>query len=412
MQKDFWPNYEASFAATRQDALGRLGEFAKTASRYAKDRNFVVPGHTNVSRLGSAIRHRLITETEAAKAVMERYAFSTVEKFLQEIYWRRYWKSWLSMRPQVWTEYLSELEELKGGEEWERAERVMNGDGSVAIMNEFSKELRETGYLHNHARMWFAGYWIHTLRLPWQLGADFFFRHLLDGDPASNTLSWRWVAGLQTPGKTYLARRGNIEKYLHPELLNGNEQGLDLLGNPVARDPGEVTRIPPVLKADDSLQGNGAPVGLWVHEEDLSAGEFMEGIPLDQILITGDELAWQDRDFSEIKRRWLERALGDTKSRCDELCPGKVRLEVGKDLEKSVVGWAIEKGLRRVIAIRPEVGLVNDRLPKIRKALAEEKVDLDFIDRHEDLQMASLGKAGFFPFWKKASPLVKGLKKA
>jgi deoxyribodipyrimidine photo-lyase len=65
------------------------------------------------------------------------------------------------------------------------------------------QELVETGYLHNHARMWFASIWIFTLRLPWELGADFFLRHLLDGDAASNTLSWRWVAGLHTKGKHY-----------------------------------------------------------------------------------------------------------------------------------------------------------------------------------------------------------------
>ena len=67
------------------------------------------------------------------------------------------------------------------------------------------KELKETNYLHNHARMWFASIWIFTLDLPWQLGAEFFMKHLYDGDAASNTLGWRWVAGIQTQGKNYLA---------------------------------------------------------------------------------------------------------------------------------------------------------------------------------------------------------------
>ena len=70
--------------------------------------------------------------------------------------------------------------------------------------------------------MWFASIWIFTLNLPWQLGADFFMQHLLDGDPASNTLSWRWVAGIQTKGKNYLARKSNIEKYSNIKL-NENE---------------------------------------------------------------------------------------------------------------------------------------------------------------------------------------------
>ena len=62
--------------------------------------------------------------------------------------------------------------------------------------------LKEDGYLLNHVRMWFASIWIFTFNLPWQLGANFFMENLLDGDPASNTLSWRWVAGLQTKVNT------------------------------------------------------------------------------------------------------------------------------------------------------------------------------------------------------------------
>jgi deoxyribodipyrimidine photo-lyase len=61
--------------------------------------------------------------------------------------------------------------------------------------------------------MWFASIWIFTLGLPWRIGADFFYRHLLDGDAASNTLSWRWVAGLHTRGKAYAAESWNIEKF-------------------------------------------------------------------------------------------------------------------------------------------------------------------------------------------------------
>ena len=89
------------------------------------------------------------------------------------------------------------------------------GGGATGIdcFDAWARELVATGYLHNHARMWFASIWIFTLRLPWELGADFFLRHLIDGDPASNTLSWRWVAGLQTAGKTYLATAENIARF-------------------------------------------------------------------------------------------------------------------------------------------------------------------------------------------------------
>jgi len=76
--------------------------------------------------------------------------------------------------------------------------------------------------------MWFASIWIFTLKLPWQLGASFFLKNLYDGDPASNTLSWRWVAGLQTKGKNYLATKSNIEKY-----SNITVGRIDLINNAV-----------------------------------------------------------------------------------------------------------------------------------------------------------------------------------
>ena len=81
--------------------------------------------------------------------------------------------------------------------------------------------------------MWFASIWIFTLKLPWQQGAAFFLEHLLDGDSASNTLSWRWVAGLQTKGKHYLAKSWNIEKFTENRFTNIqlNESAVPIIEN-------------------------------------------------------------------------------------------------------------------------------------------------------------------------------------
>lgn len=197
---------------TRADGLARLESFLPRASSYAKERNYDRGRgrHHGVSGLSPYLRYRLISEEEVSKSVLGRFSYSTVEKFLQEVAWRTYWKGWLEMRPGVWDRY---VEDVSGKEVTAECHAAMEGMTGLACFDCWCRELIETGYLHNHARMWFASIWIFTLRLSWQLGADFFLRHLLDGDPASNTLSWRWVAGLHTKGKHYLARASNIEKF-------------------------------------------------------------------------------------------------------------------------------------------------------------------------------------------------------
>lgn len=105
-----------------------------------------------------------------------------------------------------------------------RHAQAVAGETGIACFDFWARELIQTGYLHNHARMWFASIWVHTLDLPWSLGAAFFLHYLLDGDPASNTLSWRWVSGLHTKGKTYLARAENVEKFTNGRFRPEPEQ--------------------------------------------------------------------------------------------------------------------------------------------------------------------------------------------
>jgi len=97
---------------------------------------------------------------------------------------------------------------------------AIEGKTNIDCFNEWVIELKENNYLHNHTRMWFASIWIFTLELPWQLGAEFFMQHLFDGDAASNTLGWRWVAGIQTQGKHYLASEWNINKFTNNRFKN------------------------------------------------------------------------------------------------------------------------------------------------------------------------------------------------
>ncbi|MEY3129880.1 MAG: hypothetical protein RLY12_252, partial [Verrucomicrobiota bacterium] len=204
------------FIPTRAAAWARLAEFLPDAGSYAAGRNFVRPGHPNISRLSPWVQKRLLLEEEVVAAARERWSFEAVEKFVQEVYWRSYWKGWLEQRPEAWSRWVEAVPRLRdalSAEQRSTLEAAIAGRTGIAGFDDWARELVATGYLHNHARMWFASIWVFTLKLPWELGAAFFYEHLLDGDVASNTLSWRWVAGLQTPGKTYVARADNIAHY-------------------------------------------------------------------------------------------------------------------------------------------------------------------------------------------------------
>ncbi len=387
----------SEFAKTRETALEALQSFIPRSGKYSRDRNAVVEGNTNVSCLSPAIRHRLLTEWEVAEAPLAKYAVSTVDKFTQEIYWRSYWKGWLSMRPEVWDDYEASFENPFS----EKAESVMAGVGPIAVMNSFAEELTRTGYLHNHARMWFAGYWIHIARLPWAQGARFFERNLLDFDPASNTLSWRWVAGLQTPGKTYLPRRSNIEKYIAPHLLDPT--GLELLENPVALVPENITK-PEITRADlmsDHIPESG---GLWIHEEDLNP----ESSPLARfkpsaILVSGNGDRLSKIGASEIRRRWTDSAISDAADRVEAHYAVKTECAMTADL----LAWARANQLSDIVALRPEIGPLHDELRALKETLAEENITLHLIIRPEDQMLRPFAKSGFFPFWKKLQTRLK-----
>jgi len=208
------------FEISREGALKQLDAFINSElANYSFKRNFDLgpKDKSNVSCLSPYISHRLITEYEVAKTVLAKFPYQKVEKYIQEIFWRVYWKGWLELRPQVWTDF---IEDLKGLKEDDNYKKAINGETQIECFNDWVKELKENNYLHNHTRMWFASIWIFTLGLPWQLGAEFFMQHLYDGDTASNTLGWRWVAGIQTQGKHYLASEWNIKKFTNNRFEN------------------------------------------------------------------------------------------------------------------------------------------------------------------------------------------------
>ena len=212
------------FEASRAKAIEKLDHFIENnLTDYSKLRNFDLgpEGRSNVSCLSPYITHGIVSEKEIIKKCLNKFSFAKNEKFIQEVLWRTYWKGWLELRPNVWNDYLIELKKIR--EDFKNNKEYLNaieGKTNIECFNYWVNELKENNYLHNHTRMWFASIWIFTLELPWQLGAEFFMQHLYDGDAASNTLGWRWVAGIQTQGKHYLASEWNIKKFTNNRFQN------------------------------------------------------------------------------------------------------------------------------------------------------------------------------------------------
>ena len=195
---------------------------------YSSKRNydFGPKSRENTSNLSKYISHRIINEYDLVREILSQYNLQKVDKFIQEVFWRVYWKGWLEHRPDVWRDFV-DSDPTYSEEEYKKA---INGETGIECFDDWVKELKSENYLHNHTRMWFASIWIFTLNLPWELGARFFMKYLFDGDAASNTLSWRWVAGIQTQGKNYLARESNIRKFTNQRYMNTslNENALPL----------------------------------------------------------------------------------------------------------------------------------------------------------------------------------------
>lgn len=402
---------------TRSGALKSLEDFLPRAAAYQQKRSRVEEGHGNVSRLSAAIRFRLILEDEIIAQTLAEAPMASVEKWLQEVCWRRYWKGWLEMRPDVWRQWRQRVSSLPGtlsAAQRARAEAVAAGESGVACMDEMARELVATGYLHNHARMWWASYWIHVERLPWELGADFFFRHLWDADPASNTLSWRWVAGLQTPGKTYLVRLSNIEKY-GSRYLAGHESGCQRIADGVVEAAAVAecadTAKQPLPTYPTCCAGPGGRAGLWLHPDDLvpEVGPLAAGRFVSIAACLGEDRDQAAYDFSAKSAAARRAALRDGLARGEaHFGCGAVGLE-GEDSVEALCDWAERHQLDELVGFAPMVGPMGDLVPRLETQLGARGIRLTLLRRESDAVAFSFAGAGFFPFWQKMSRHISQL---
>ena len=212
--KSLSPELDASEQASpiiggRQAGEARLKAVDPIA--YGHSRNFLDGA---VTRLSPYIRHAVVSLNEARNLALEAGSPKEIEKFVQELAWRDFWQRVYKQSPEwIW----HDVEAYKTGfsaDDYadELPQDIGAAETDSAAMNHFINELKTTGYLHNHARMYLAAYIVHWRRVKWQAGAKFFLAHLLDGDAASNNLSFQWVASTFA-NKPYFFNLENLEKF-------------------------------------------------------------------------------------------------------------------------------------------------------------------------------------------------------
>ena len=365
------------FEATKVAALNKLNNFVeKNLSEYSKLRNFDFgpENRTNISGLSPYITHGVINEKEIIIKSLSKFSFSKNEKFIQEVLWRTYWKGWLELRPNVWTDYVAELnkirEEYKDNQNYKNA---IDGKTNIECFNYWVTELKENNYLHNHTRMWFASIWIFTLELPWQLGAEFFMQHLYDGDSASNTLGWRWVAGIQTQGKHYLASEWNIKKFTNNRFNN-------IKLNETA--PPKVSEKTYSIVKQDFSNKNTDDENLFIFENSLSfeTTDF-QNHKFKKIYIISNKNENRSIKLSEKVIKFKSLLISDQKQRLEN---NSINCEV---IDISEVKNISEK----VIALYPTVGENLDYLNS-------NNLKIDFLYRKLDQYSWQYCNKGFFNF--------------
>ncbi|MGY6549297.1 MAG: FAD-binding domain-containing protein [Roseinatronobacter sp.] len=391
--------------ATRAAGLDRLAQFTpRMGKHYTAGRNFDLgpERHKDVSGLSPYLRRRLVLEEEAVASAITAHGLDGAEKFIQEVLWRGYFKGWLEHRPAVWASYRDGL--LRDHAALARDRRLTkavtqaeDGQTGIACFDAWAQELVETGYLHNHARMWFASIWIFTLDLPWRLGADFFYRHLLDGDPASNTLSWRWVAGLHTRGKFYEAKAWNIAKFTG-DRFTPRDSDLAVVTEGLERSEPDGLPVPVPLRRPQ-MPEQGAPSLLLLSEEDCR----MEDFALDRIELCGTVTLAASHlrsptAVSEAVMAFEARALADQAARLEM----DVRAEQA-GVPGDLAVWAEKAGARQVVTGFVPEGPLRDWLLEAEPALRARGITLCEWQREWDLAVWPHATAGFFKV-KKAIP--------
>ena len=394
-------------SGSREEALVLLASFLpKAGTSYTRNRNFDLGAgqHKHVSQLSAYIKRRIITEEDVLKKVLSAHSLNEAGKFIDEIFWRTYFKGWLESRPHIWMQYCADVHHLTHELQTQSGLRdrwaaACLGETGIDCFDAWAKELAETGYLHNHARMWFASIWVYTLQLPWQLGADFFLRHLLDGDAASNTLSWRWVVGLHSVGKTYLARAENIQRFTNGRFA---PKGLAQVAPPL--NDTASTMAPKIIDPPNPYL-EGRKTGLLLHSDDLNTAhltQYSDCIasatyrPVDAgtMLVSSPKLLeFNNAALDAATKHWKPNLLNC----CDVTTP------------EGILSWALENKLEQIVTPYAAVGNTSQMLEKCKHLLSNHGVQLTQVMREYDIFSWPYATKGFFKFREKIPKILTSL---
>ncbi|MEM9208064.1 MAG: FAD-binding domain-containing protein [Pseudomonadota bacterium] len=405
------PDSAIRLTPERREAVARLESWlARGVTGYARRRNFDFGNgdRDNVSTLSPYVRHRLVLEEEILAATLDRYPLRRVEKFVQEVFWRTYFKGWLEHRPGVWRAYTRDLRQHIDELDSDAGLRAnydaaVQGRTGIDCFDVWVQELLTTGYLHNHARMWFASIWMFTLRLPWELGADFFMQHLLDGDAASNTCSWRWVAGLHTQGKTYLARASNIREYTAGRFNPENQ-----LASSATPLSGLLPPRPQAVPAADAVPVDG-DFGILLTDDDCDPVSLRFDHSPRPCLALQTAALRSPMGVAPLVRAFSAGALEDAQRRLATKTQQPPTEMLSVDSADGVVQWVRRAALQTLVVAAPPQGPGADLLTDVESRLAMHDVRLLRLRRPYDDLVWPYARKGFFGLKKQIPALLAQL---
>ncbi len=225
-----------------------------------------------VTLLSPYLTHGFLSVPEVASVMYHKHRLGVQHKLIYELGWREYFQHMhhhlgdgiaLSLREGVLPEsaYSSEL-----------PEDVRHACTRVPVIDNAIRMLYTTGYLHNHARLWVASYIVHLRKVNWRVAADWMYSHLLDGDLASNYLSWQWVAATASQ-KPYLFNAETVEKFA-PEIWHSRGTSVDAsyeLMEILATSPATVAQVRKNELAWDEPEVCGEPPASLTFTQPLAA---------------------------------------------------------------------------------------------------------------------------------------------